>query len=308
MTRRKFQLYLSDCDVVAQSLTDKQLGRLFRAIVAYVKGQPSEGLLDTPQLVVAFGMMRGRLDEDTERRQAAAKRNRENGAKGGRPRKNGTAHAETHPIEKATADDEEPGEKTHSVLKKPTGLLKNPLGFYPLQEAENQDFAETHSVFIEKTPEMEDATKERKDEKEEKSPHTPHKEEKEEKKENSLIIAHAREEEGMEWVGEIEAELLKQGQWFETMCMNRRLQPKELATYIMDFCNWLRETQSARESISLARRHFINQLPHIIKKYQTNGTTNSTNATTCRKDQRQSRAQDYAAAIASLAAEESRAH
>ena len=120
MTRRKFQLYLSDCEVVAKSLTDKQLGRLFKAIIAYMKGEPTEGLLDTPQIVVAFGMMKGRLDEDLACRQAAAQRNRENGAKGGRPRKTDMTHAETHPIEKATATEEEPGEKTHSVIKKPT--------------------------------------------------------------------------------------------------------------------------------------------------------------------------------------------
>lgn len=319
MTKRKFQLYLSDCEVVAKTLTEKQIGRLFKAMVAYLKGEPTDKLLDTPQVQVAFGMIRCRLDEDKARQDRNAQRYRENGAKGGRPRKattavavqgkTGEAHAETHPIEKATAeqsnpDGQEAGEtkKTKAVLKKPKRLFENQSGFTSLQEVENQANEKTKAVFNKKRPEtgsVEDG--------EAIPPHTPLYNTQDNNNSLSPCVRTCEGDEAIEAINRLEEEMLGSQLWIETICKNRRLTAKEVTTYIMDFCAWLREVGQT-ETLTDARKHFVNQLPHIIRKYQQtdqngNRTTNSTR--TRRQDERRSRAEGYAAAIANLAAEES---
>ncbi len=322
MTKRKFQLYLNDCEVVAKILTEKQIGRLFKAIVAYLKGEPTDKLLDTPQVQVAFGMIRGRLDEDTARQERNAQQYRENGAKGGRPRKattaaarrkTGEAHAETHPIEKATAeqstqDGQESGEtkKTKAVLKKPKRLFENQSGFCPLQEDENQADTKTKAVFNEKLPEIGSV------EEEKPIPPTPplYNTQDNNYSLSSGVRTCEEGEEAIKAIDELEKELLGSQIWIETLCKNRQLTAKEVTTYIMDFCAWLREVGQP-ETLTEARRHFVNQLPHIIRKYQqtteqdnNNGNRITNSPRTRRQDERRSRAEGYAAAIASLAAEE----
>lgn len=82
-----------------KDLSDEQLGRLFRAIYEYqVKGATETD----PDIKMAFMFFLNQFHLDEKKYQAIVERNRGNGTKGGRPKKN------------------------PSEPKKPTGLIENP--------------------------------------------------------------------------------------------------------------------------------------------------------------------------------------
>lgn len=306
---------MSDCEAVSRSLTDKQAGRLLKAIVAHLGGRNTAALLDTPQLKVAFEMIKGRLDGDTARRERNALICRKNGTRGGRPRKTGKTHAETQPIEKATAlqpatgggdqENQSGFSETKAVIEKPKRFLKNQSGFCPLQEAENQSDIKTALVFDEKTPGKTGKTAD--ESKKEVSPTPPI------RKNNNIYNslsqrACAREGGGdaVDDIDKLERQLLESSAWIGTVCMNRGLSQEQARRYIADFCSWLRETET-RESLQDARRHFVNQLPYIQRKFNNNtGNANyqASYSTTTTGVGRTERAAGYAATIASLAQED----
>ena len=82
--KKVFQLY-HDLVGVVGVMTDEQAGKLLKAILAYVNGQPPE--LDDPVVLVAFQPARQQLDRDHEAYLRILERNKENGKKGGRPKK-----------------------------------------------------------------------------------------------------------------------------------------------------------------------------------------------------------------------------
>ena len=66
-------------------LTDEQIGQLMRAIMKYEKTR-EEPQLDG-MLKMAFSFIKTRLDRDREKYKATCEKNKRNGAKGGRPKK-----------------------------------------------------------------------------------------------------------------------------------------------------------------------------------------------------------------------------
>jgi len=82
--KKAFQLY-HDMTGVVSVMTDEQAGKLLKAILTYVNG--SEPEFDDPVAMVAFQPIRMQLERDHQSYVNIVTRNRENGRKGGRPKK-----------------------------------------------------------------------------------------------------------------------------------------------------------------------------------------------------------------------------
>lgn len=84
MDKNSFLMYL-DYEEQFNLLSDEQIGQLMRAIIQYEKTQEIpvlEGMLK-----MAFSFIKTQLDRDREKYKAKCEKNKENGARGGRPRK-----------------------------------------------------------------------------------------------------------------------------------------------------------------------------------------------------------------------------
>jgi len=82
--KKVFQLYHDMAGVVGV-MTDEQAGKLLKAILTYVNGSDPE--FDDPVAMVAFQPIRMQLERDHQSYVNIVTRNRENGRKGGRPKK-----------------------------------------------------------------------------------------------------------------------------------------------------------------------------------------------------------------------------
>jgi len=84
--KKSFILH-NDSLKIESKLNDKQLGKLFRAIIKYQTGE----VLDLPfEIEIAFEFFKNQFDRDIEKYKSICKRNAENGSKGGRPKLNPT--------------------------------------------------------------------------------------------------------------------------------------------------------------------------------------------------------------------------
>jgi hypothetical protein len=101
MSKNNFILY-KDYKPNIDILNDEQAGKLFKAIFCYVEDRTEPNFKDG-MLVMAFQFIKNQLERDLEKYKNQVERNRENGAKGGRPK-------QTKP----------------KKAKKPTGLNGNP--------------------------------------------------------------------------------------------------------------------------------------------------------------------------------------
>nr|WP_316625013.1 DUF6291 domain-containing protein [uncultured Ruminococcus sp.] len=68
-------------------LTDDQAGRLYKALLRYGDTGELTDFSDDQPLMMAFIMMRKEIDINVEKYNKTCERNRENGKKGGRPKK-----------------------------------------------------------------------------------------------------------------------------------------------------------------------------------------------------------------------------
>lgn len=84
MDKNSFLIYL-DYEEQFNLLTDEQIGQLMRAIMFYEKTGKLSELEGTVKM--AFSFIKTQLDRDRQKYQAKCEKNRENGAKGGRPKK-----------------------------------------------------------------------------------------------------------------------------------------------------------------------------------------------------------------------------
>ena len=101
--KKGFQLY-HDMGVVVDALTDQQAGQLLKAILAHVRMEYYE--IEDPVVQIAFLPIRQTLERDHEKYLGIVDRNRANGSKGGRPRKNPVGYLGTqeNPKEPKKAD------------------------------------------------------------------------------------------------------------------------------------------------------------------------------------------------------------
>lgn len=82
--KKSFLIYL-DYEEHFNLLTDEQLGKLMRAIIKYEKNREMPEL--DISLKMAFSFIKTQLDIDREKYKLKCEKNKENGSKGGRPKK-----------------------------------------------------------------------------------------------------------------------------------------------------------------------------------------------------------------------------
>ena len=84
MEKNSFLMYL-DYEEQFNLLSDEEIGQLMRAIINYEKTKEVPKL--TGMLKMAFSFIKTQLDRDREKYEKKCIKNKENGAKGGRPKK-----------------------------------------------------------------------------------------------------------------------------------------------------------------------------------------------------------------------------
>ena len=90
--KKSFVIYL-DYEEHFNLLSDEELGMLVRTIMEYEKTRKIPQLEGMTKM--AFSFIKAQLDRDREKYEKKCQKNRENGAKGGRPKKNQTDNIET---------------------------------------------------------------------------------------------------------------------------------------------------------------------------------------------------------------------
>nr|DAD95773.1 MAG TPA: hypothetical protein [Siphoviridae sp. cthh925] len=90
--KKSFVMYL-DYEEHFNLLSDEELGMLVRTIMEYEKTRKIPQLEGMTKM--AFSFIKAQLDRDREKYEKKCQKNRENGAKGGRPKKNQTDNIET---------------------------------------------------------------------------------------------------------------------------------------------------------------------------------------------------------------------
>ncbi len=111
--KKSFIMYL-DYEEQFNMLTDLELGKLIRAIIEYEKTKEIPKLDGIVKM--AFSFIKGQLDRDREKYDEKCRKNRENGSKGGRPKK--------EIEEKATVNSET--ENNQTVNSETEGLNQKP--------------------------------------------------------------------------------------------------------------------------------------------------------------------------------------
>lgn len=84
MEKNAFLLYIDYQDQF-NLLTDEQAGKLIKAIIEYEKTREIPQL--EGMLKIAFSFIKKQLDRDREKYEIKCEKNKENGKKGGRPKK-----------------------------------------------------------------------------------------------------------------------------------------------------------------------------------------------------------------------------
>lgn len=89
-----------DNEVVVLRLPDKEAGKLFKSLFPYGREKIKPDFEKNPALAMAFDILSMAIDRDKERYVKRCEANRENGRKGGRPKKNQTDIEETEKTER----------------------------------------------------------------------------------------------------------------------------------------------------------------------------------------------------------------
>ncbi len=79
-----------DNEVIVLRLRDDEAGRLFKSLFPYGRDEIKPDFDKSPALAMAFDILSMAIDRDKEKYQNTCEQNRENGRKGGRPKKNQT--------------------------------------------------------------------------------------------------------------------------------------------------------------------------------------------------------------------------
>lgn len=114
--KKAFYLYNDYIDHV-KLMSDEDAGKLFKAILEYendLKVQELSGVA-----AMAFSFIKNQLDRDSSKYEGICKKNRANGMKGGRPRKNAEEQPNRPVLEQGTEEkqNEKPAKKVNSYPK-----------------------------------------------------------------------------------------------------------------------------------------------------------------------------------------------
>ena len=89
-----------DNEVIVLRLLDEEAGKLFKSLFPYGREEIKPDFDNSPALAMAFDILSMAIDRDKERYAKRCEANRENGRKGGRPKKNRTVRLETEKTER----------------------------------------------------------------------------------------------------------------------------------------------------------------------------------------------------------------
>lgn len=105
MEKRTFLMY-SEWQPLLEGMSDEQAGQLFKKIYAYQTGNEYE--IQDALILGVFNMIKAKFDADRKLYDEKCEKNRANGAKGGRPKKQEKAKETERLEEKPKAKKEEP--------------------------------------------------------------------------------------------------------------------------------------------------------------------------------------------------------
>lgn len=105
MEKRTFLMY-SEWQPLLEGMSDEQAGQLFKKIYAYQTGKEYE--IQDALILGVFNMIKAKFDADRKLYDEKCEKNRANGAKGGRPKKQEKAKETERLEEKPKAKKEEP--------------------------------------------------------------------------------------------------------------------------------------------------------------------------------------------------------
>ena len=89
-----------DNEIIVLRLPDEEAGKLFKSLFPYGKERIKPDFDESPALAMAFDILSMAIDRDREKYVMRCEANRENGRKGGRPKKNQTVIEETEKSER----------------------------------------------------------------------------------------------------------------------------------------------------------------------------------------------------------------
>lgn len=89
-TKKPSFLVYYDNEVIVLRLQDEEAGRLFKSLFPYGRKQVKPDFEENPALAMAFDILSMAIDRDNEKYERRCDANRENGRKGGRPKKDQT--------------------------------------------------------------------------------------------------------------------------------------------------------------------------------------------------------------------------
>lgn len=98
--RKPSFLVYYDNEVIVLRLSDDEAGRLFKSLFPYGREEIKPNFDESPALAMAFDILSMAIDRDKERYVRRCEANRENGYKGGRPKKNQTDITKTEKSER----------------------------------------------------------------------------------------------------------------------------------------------------------------------------------------------------------------
>lgn len=99
MKKPSFLVYY-DNEVIILRLPDEEAGKLFKSLFPYGRERIKPDFDESPALAMAFDILSMAIDRDKEKYVMRCEANRENGRKGGRPKKNQTYIEETEKSER----------------------------------------------------------------------------------------------------------------------------------------------------------------------------------------------------------------
>lgn len=95
--KKSFVVYY-DLEEQTEDLSNAELGELFRAMMGYAIRQQDPAKFDSSAVKAAYRFVRVSLREDRAKYERRCRTNRENGAKGGRPKANERLPFEGEPV------------------------------------------------------------------------------------------------------------------------------------------------------------------------------------------------------------------